>query len=178
MPIPGYPYVENYGEFDCGAAHHVWIYPAIFREKNAVPAETRVEDGQSACYFHPGNPATAICSVSGRMICQLCTTEWEGETVSFEALQTTIRKESPQAERSGRIKWDDVALVLAVFPLVFWFTTVLTAPITLFICLWFWRKGATSPVRGSRWRYVVAGALALAQIGFWVWFGLSEIGGA
>lgn len=178
MPVPGYPYVENFGEFDAGAAHHVWIHPAIFRQKNAVSPEALVEEGQSTCFFHPKNPATSICSISGRMICELCTTEWEGEKVSFEALQTTIKKGPQKAQHSGWIKWDDVALSLAVFPLILWFITIVTAPIALGICLWFWRKGVTSPVRSSRWRYVVAGLLSILQIGFWLWFLFSEMRGA
>jgi len=177
MPLPGYPYVENYGAFDCGDAHHIWIHPAITRRKEVLSTDALIEEGQSACYFHPNNPATSICSISGRMICELCTTEWEGEKVSFEALQTTIKNGAQKGQHAGRIKWDDVALALAVSPLILWFITIVTAPLALGICLWFWRKGTTSPVRKSRWRYVVAGLLSAVQIGFWFWLLLLGMGG-
>lgn len=169
MPLPNIPYVESFGERDCGHPHHIWLYPAALRQRVAPATDAILDEGQSACFFHPRQAATAICSISGRMICELCTTEWEGQKVSFEALQTTVRKGAGKTKESGTMKWDDVALALSILPVLFWFITIVTAPVALGICLWFWRKGPTSVVRRSRWRYLLAGLLSAGQIGFWFW---------
>jgi hypothetical protein len=177
MPLPNNPHVGNYGAFDCGHPHHVRIYPAVLRKKDIPEMDALLEEGQSACFFPPKQAATAICSISGRMICELCTTEWEGEKVSFEALQTSIKNGSAKAQENVRTKWDDIALSLSILPLLIGVITIVTAPIALGICLWFWRKGPTSPVRKSRWRYLVAGLLSVVQIGFWFWLIFVGFGG-
>lgn len=171
MPLPSSPWVKNYGDNYVGEAHEVRLFPAVIRPKEMVTAGHIIEEGQSSCYFHPSYPASAICEQSGRMICNLCTTEWNGQTVSFEALQELIAGGNQRGARAkARVKWDDVCLSLAVLPMLLWFVTLVTAPAVLVIALVQWRKGPTSLVRRSRWRYWVGSGIALLQVFGWLWF--------
>lgn len=170
MPVPNLPFVKNYGGAHVGADHDVQLFPAILRESAKVKIDPLVEAGTTTCFFHEKLPASAVCEVSGRMICDLCKTEWKGQTVSFEALQSLVGQKGKRLKGEVATKWDSIALVLALLPLIMWFTTIATAPVALGICLWKWRAGPTSVLRKSRWRYVLAGLIASAEIVFWVWF--------
>ena len=178
MPIPDRVRTVDYGREFVGSAHTVHLFPAVIRKQAKVEAEVAMEGGLSTCFFHPKLPATAICDVSGRMICDLCKTDYNGKTVSFEALQSLIGKGGSVEKERTRTKWDDIALSMVILPILFAPAVAITAPIALGICLFQWRKGPTSLVRRSRWRYVVAAILASLEIcgvGFFIY---NMIGGS
>jgi len=164
MPIPDMPVAKAYGWEYVGAAHDIRLFPAAIRKKKTIQTEVVLEGGQSTCFFHSKLPATALCDVSGRMICDLCKTEYEGKIVSFEALQSLVSKGSKNQRKRGRRKWDDIALALAIIPILAGPLVVVTAPFALGICLFKWREGPTSVLRNNRWRYVVAAIFAILQI--------------
>ena len=74
---------------------------------------------------------------------------------------------------SGRVLYDGLALAVAVLPLLMWFLTCITAPIALGIVIVGWRKPG-SLVQGSRTKLVIAGVIALIEIGAWI-FGLITV---
>lgn len=168
MPLPDRPWVQNYGAMHVGEGHDVLLFPAAVRAAVKPQVDTIIEEGQSSCFFHPKLPASQVCDISGRLICDLCQTEWNGRIVSFEALQSALGKAGPGAPTNARLRWDNIALSLSVLPLLLWFITIVTAPVVLFIVIWQGRKGPCSVVQRSGWRYLLAGALALLQIAAWV----------
>lgn len=176
MPMPPEPVVRSYGDVYVGQAHDIRFFPAMFRQKEAKQVGAILEEGQSSCFFHPNFPATNVCDVSGRMICDLCSTDWEGRTVSFESLQSLLGKEGKLKQERASRNWDSIALALCLLPLIIWPLTVVTAPVALFLALFHFRKGPTSVVRRSRWRFWLAGVLSFAQVCFWV-FVLAEVFG-
>lgn len=168
MPLPSQPWVRDYGKMHVGEGHNVLLFPAAVREVAKPRVDTAIVEGQSTCFFHPKLPATQVCEISGRLICDLCQTEWDGRIVSLEALHSTPGNGSPGAQANTRTRWDNIALSLAVLPLLLWFVTIVTAPVALFIAVWQGRKGSCSVVQRSGWRYWLAGALALLQVAFWI----------
>ena len=170
MPLPSIPWVQNYGAGHVGEGHDVLLFPAAVRDAARPQVDAMIEEGQSSCFFHPKLPATEVCALSGRLICDLCRTEWNGQVVSLEALRSTLGKAGPATQANTRIRWDNIALSLAVLPLLLWFITIVTAPVVLFIVIWRGRKGPCSVVQRSGWRYLLAGALALLQIAAWLSF--------
>lgn len=176
MPLPDRPVVQAYGSEYVGVNHAVHLFPAAIRSKESVKPESVLEGGQSTCFFHAELPATAICDVSGRMICDLCKTDWDGRTVSFEALQSLL-KEGASSQVRSRTNWDSIALSLVILPILFWPLLFLTAPIALGICIFKWRAGTTSIIRRSRWRYIVAAFLALIELAFFgaIFMGISSV---
>lgn len=170
MPLPDRSQVRGYGGMHVGEGHDVMLFPAAVRDAAAPQVDAVVEEGQSTCFFHPKLPASEVCAMSGRLICDLCQTEWNGQTVSFEALQSAVKNEGLGAQGNTRTRWDNIALHLAILPLLLWFLTIVTAPVVLFIVIWQGRKGRCSVVQRSGWRYLLASALALLQIAFWIFF--------
>jgi uncharacterized BrkB/YihY/UPF0761 family membrane protein len=77
------------------------------------------------------------------------------------------RKASGQRLEQERTLYDSIALVVATWPLVIFYFTVITAPATLVLCLKYWRK-PISIVRRSKWRMWVAGLTAVVQLILWV----------
>lgn len=167
MPLPSLPQVRDYGAAQVGDGHDVFLFPAAVRDASTPTLDAIIEEGQSSCFFHPKLAATQVCAISGRLICDLCQTEWNGQIVSFEALQSVLNKPEGGTSTKSRTRWDNIALSLACLPMLFWLITLVTAPAALFIVLWQGRKGACSVVQRSGWRYLVAGGLALLQIAFW-----------
>lgn len=176
MPLPSIPQVRDYGAEHVGEGHNVVLFPAIVRDTAPPEVDTIIEEGQSSCFFHPKLPATNVCEMSGRLICDLCQTEWNGQVVSFEALQSVLKKGSPGAPKNQQVRWDNIALSLAILPLFFWLLTIVTAPVALFIVVWQGRKGGCSVVQRSGRRYLIAGGLALLQIAGWLLLLISGIG--
>ena len=168
LPVPNLPVVSDYAPVWGVTPHDIHLFPAYIKTQEIAEAEVAMEDGQATCFFHPHLPATAICEVSGRMICNLCTTEFEGKTVSFEALKSLVSVQGKDAKSNVVTKWDSIALALAVLPMIFWIFTIFTAPIALGICIVKYRKGPTGIIPRPRWRYWVAGLVSLAQIVYWV----------
>ncbi len=177
MPLPELPWAQNYGAEHVGEGHDVLLFPAVLRTGGSSQVESVVEAGQSSCFFHPNLAASQICDLSGRLICELCQTEWEGRIVSLEALQSAGGQSGRGVPAQTRIRWDNIALSLAVLPLLLWFITIVTAPVALLIVIWRGRKGSCSEVQRSGWRYWVAGGLALLQITAWVTIIVLGLGG-
>lgn len=173
MPPPEVPRVRDYGALHVGEGHDLWLFPAIARRESIPQVDAILEEGQASCFFHPNLPATEVCQISGRLICDLCQTEWAGQTVSFEALQTKMSRAGKGQRAVGRTRWDNIALSMAILPLFVWVVTLVTAPLTLGLVLWRARKGPCSAVHRSGWRYLLAGVLALLQLGSWAFFILS-----
>lgn len=175
MPLPSAPRVKDYGRMYVGESHDIQLFPAAVRQSTAAEVENIIEEGESSCFFHPKLPATDLCEISGRLICGLCKTEWNGQTVSFEALQSALKEGGSATQSNRQTRWDNIALSLALLPLLIWVITIVTAPVVLGIVLWRFRKGPCSRVHRSGWRYSVAALMALLQIGFWVFLFLSDI---
>ena len=171
MPLPYQPVVDDYGIEYAGVSHSVHLFPAVVRSGDTMSAEAILEEGQASCYFHKESTATALCDVSGRMICDLCRTEWNGRTVSIEALQSLIKDGGSSEHLKRCVMWDTIALTLVLVPLLFWPLLILTVPIALGICLFKWRKGPTGILRRSRWRYVLAVFIAVLEIGLIIMMG-------
>ncbi|MEO0793534.1 MAG: DUF4339 domain-containing protein [Verrucomicrobiota bacterium] len=167
MPLPDHPIAKDYGASYALKPHYLHLYPAILRRKETVEAKEVMEAGESSCFYHPQFAATQVCSHSGRFICDLCATEWNGQIVSLQALHDAKASKKSNKLEDKRVLWDDIALALAVLPpllIITWWMAFVTAPAALFICLWKWRSGPTSVVRRSRFRYLIAGILSALQV--------------
>ncbi|MGE9297363.1 MAG: GYF domain-containing protein [Puniceicoccales bacterium] len=179
MPLPDDPVVSNYGRSYAQVEHHLHLYPAILRKEELVQGRAVLEDGEASCFYHPNFAATNVCDHSGRFICDLCSVDWEGGTVSLQALEEIKRGGKSDKLQGSRTMWDGIALALTALPLIsviFWFALIVTAPVALFICLWKYREGPTSITSRSRWRYLVAGILAVLEIAGLVLFFIGMMG--
>lgn len=65
-----------------------------------------------------------------------------------------------------RVRYDNIALSLAIYPLLMWFITVITAPMTIYFCVRYWRT-PLSIVPVTRVRFVFAFIIAALQLSLW-----------
>jgi len=157
----------------CGVLSRVDVYTALCREKpQASPGETILDPGEAGCFFHPGKKAVVTCAACGRFLCSLCDMELEERHLCPTCLETSAKKQDIQSLDTHRVLYDSIALSLAFLPLLFFWLTIITAPMTLYVAIRYWK--AQSSITGrTKTRFVAAMVLALAQIGGWMTFLLS-----
>lgn len=156
-----------------GQSHWVQMFPAIIREENTNASQSDgLGETGATCFFHENVPAVAICEESGRMICAMCKTEWEGRIVSFQALQEIVSNNGKKDKEPFR--WDRLASYLIFMPIVFIVSipfTILTAPLAAIICLiQMVKPSQKARVPVSRVRYGIYLALALIVCAVWGYF--------
>lgn len=153
---------------NCGAGLAVEVFPSLFRGGGAVRSgEALSAAGEASCFYHPQKIAATLCNACGRFLCTLCETELAGRCLCPPCFDKGRRNEEIEQLVTRRTLYDGLALSLAVLPMLFFFVTVVTAPIAIYIALRYWKKPGSILPR-SRVRFVLAIVIALAQIAGWV----------
>lgn len=172
----------------CFALLRAQVFPAFFRVQTAgAAAENVLSDEDASCFYHPAKKAVVPCGRCGRFLCALCDLELgpgqhvcpgclnagkaaPGKPVASAAPLTAPVILPPQR----RVLHDQLALLLTVFPclFVFWYASILTAPVALFLVIRYWNEPRTAVLPRTRARLIVAGVLALLQIGGWITLGV------
>ncbi len=152
----------------CGVPLSVEVFPALFRPLAAGAAgEAIVAEGESSCFYHPQKRAILPCEWCGRFLCALCDLDLNGEHICPVCLERGRKKGRLANLDNQRTLHDQIALSLAVWPMLVFYFTVLTAPIALFVALRHWSSPG-SIVRPSRVRLVLAILISSLQILGWV----------
>jgi len=157
----------------CGTPLQIEVFPALFRKFNpGQAAQPVMVEGESSCFFHPQKKAVVPCAGCGRFLCALCDCEFGGEHVCPACLEAGKSKGKIKALDNQRMRYDNVALGLALVPLLifpFIYFTLVTAPMALFVALRYW-NAPRGLVQAGRFRSVLAIIVATGQIGGWVTF--------
>ena len=163
----------------CGAETEAAVFPAFFRELTpGISGEKTLFDDESSCFYHPSKKAVVPCDICGRFLCALCDVEMHGQHMCPSCIDAGKTKGKMAQLEVERMRWDAVALFLAGLGLLIWYFAPFTAPATLFIVIRHWRT-TLSPVRPSRWRFVLAFFIAvshLALLGVIVTMIIMEVG--
>jgi hypothetical protein len=148
----------------------VEVFPAIFRQTApSQPAESVLLEGESSCFYHPNKKAVLPCQGCGRFMCALCDCELHGQHFCPACLDVGKIKGKIKNLENHRTLYDTIALTLAIMPvatLAFWFATIITAPIALFIAIRYW-NAPRSIVRRTKIRYLIAMAVAAVEVTGW-----------
>lgn len=149
--------------FGCGSSLRSVAFPALHRQPPATEAEAVVISGDASCFFHATKRAKSTCDQCGRFLCALCEVEVRDQKLCPACV--TLGRNSGELTQleTSRARWDSRCLNLAVFPLLFWPVTVVTAPAVLILIFKFW-KSPGSLINPSKWRYVVAGLFAALEV--------------
>lgn len=143
-------------------------FPALVaRTEVAKPQAVAVAE-DSTCFFHVENQAEKVCDGCGRFLCAVCAVPFAGKTKCPNCIANSKKDDTRLV--ASRVVPGGAALMMAVLPLVVWpftFLTFLTSPVALYLSIAGWKK-PQSVVSPGRWKLVVAGLLALAQIGAWI----------
>lgn len=163
--------IDEPGRCDsCGALIRADVFPAFFREQaGGAAGETILLEDEAGCYYHPRKKAVVACEACGRFLCALCDVEFNDEHLCPSCLESGKKKRKIKNLENHRILYDNAALSLAVLPLLFFFATILTAPIVIFIVIRYW-KAPGSVIPRTRFRFILAFVIALLQIAGWSLF--------
>lgn len=151
----------------CGVPLQVELFPALFRKINpGQSGEAILVEGESSCFFHPQKKAQRPCEGCGRFLCALCDCELSGQHYCPACLEAGKTKGKIKSLDNQRTLYDSIALSLAIYPILFFYFTLITAPMTLFIAIRYW-KAPRSVVRRSRVWFIAAIIIALLQLTGW-----------
>jgi hypothetical protein len=151
----------------CGAPFRVEVFPALFRRMlPGAAGQQLIGDSQSSCFYHPRKQATIPCDSCGRFLCALCDVELNGQHLFPVCLETGKTKGKLKSLQNHRVLYDNLALALAILPLlIFWFTLV-TAPMVIYVVIRYWHA-PTSILPRSKVRMILSLTLASLQILGW-----------
>jgi uncharacterized paraquat-inducible protein A len=169
-PLHEFPFNRSQSRrcWACLIELEVEVFPAFFRKTGPAQfGETSVVEGESTCFYHPSKKAQLPCQSCGRFLCALCDCEIAGEHLCPACIETGKTKGRMKNLENQRTRYDNIALSLAILPLLLFYFTFITAPIALYVGIRYWRS-PRSLVQSSRIRFVVAIAFAVVQIGLWV----------
>jgi len=152
----------------CAAPLLIEVYPAMFRPPSkARTGEAVMMEGEASCFYHPQKKAVLPCEGCGRFLCALCDCEHQGQHLCPACLESGRTKGKIKSLENARTRYDNIALALALFPILIFYFTIITAPMVLYVVIRYW-KTPPGLTQGSRWRFVVAIIVALLQMGGWV----------
>jgi hypothetical protein len=151
----------------CRSALNISTFPALYQQP-AVSEESRipVDVNAATCFYHPTRPAAVPCSSCGRYLCTLCEIELGHEKICPNCLDKAARSEEVTELVDSRTLYDSIALTVAVAPVLIWFVTIITAPLSIYMTVRHW-KTPISILPRRKWRFILAFIIAVIQILLW-----------
>lgn len=154
----------------CRAALEVLVFPAVHREiGRGNVGEAALGEGETTCFFHPEKKAAVVCNGCGRFLCALCDVPVAGDHLCPKCVESGRTKKTLTTFENYRTSYPSLALTLAFLPLLLYPTTLVTAPATLFLVIFGWKKPGSVTGRRRRPTMIVAFLAALAQCLVWGW---------
>jgi hypothetical protein len=151
----------------CAAPLLVEVYPALFRRVTpGRDGELLVVETEASCFYHPQKKAVLPCQGCGRFLCALCDCELHGQHFCPACLETGKKKGKIKRLENERTLYDNIALTLAIYPMLIFYFTIITAPLALIIAVRYW-NAPRSIVHRTKFRLVFAAAFATLQIAGW-----------
>ncbi len=146
----------------------VHVFPALLAAPAAPAIPESALDGEAACFDHPSKRAVAACHLCGRFVCALCSVEFDGQVWCPSCVAAGKGQRQAVYLEPSRTLYDSIALAAPLVSLIVWPLTLITGPGTLVFSAMRWKR-PLSLVRKSRWRFVVASVIGLAETVGWVW---------
>lgn len=160
----------------CAVRLQVEVFPAVLRPPGkGASAEAVLVEGEASCFYHPAKKAVVPCAGCGRFLCAVCEVELDGVHFCPACLESGKKKGRLHQLENRRTLYDNLALAVAVYPWIFVWTSIIGAPIALYIALRYW-KAPSSVVPRTRWRAVLAIVISVITIFGWagIFYALSQ----
>ncbi|MBL0714821.1 MAG: hypothetical protein JJV98_14090 [Desulfosarcina sp.] len=157
----------------CSTPLRVETFPALWRPQPVGQDGPSLQAPRTAgCYYHARKKASVVCTSCGRFLCALCDMDINGHHICPRCLETEKKQQRISDLDGHRTLYDAIALALAVWPMLIFFITCITAPLTLYLVARHW-KTPSSLLPRTRVRFVLAALIAISQIGGWGFFACS-----
>lgn len=150
----------------CHAPVLVKTYPALSQTVTVKPAENIGLDTEASCFFHAQKKAEVACSSCGRYLCSLCDIEFEGGHICAACLAAGQKKKKIKNLETHRVLYDSIALAAAIIPMITVWLTVITAPVSMYIAIRYFRA-PTSVTGRTKIRFILAIMISSLQLTGW-----------
>ena len=152
----------------CESLLQVEVFPALFRKlATGGTGALAVMDDESTCFYHANKQAVVPCHGCGRFLCALCDCDLNGEHFCPACLEKGRVTRKIKSLENERTLYDSIALTLAVVPLIIFYFTLITAPMSLYVAIRNW-NAPRSIVHNTRFRYILAITFASLEIIGWI----------
>ena len=143
------------------------VFPALAKGPDPVDYGDSIQaDSEASCFYHPEKKAVIVCESCGRFLCSLCEIDTTGRKICPNCFELGRSRERITELIAERTLYDQIALSVAVLPLLMFFITILTAPMAIYISIRHW-KAPTSIVGRTKVRFVLAILISLVEMGGW-----------
>ena len=141
------------------------VFPAFFKGPDSgSKADAAIPQEDANCFYHDDKRATEICSQCGRLLCSLCDVVIHNQHICPGCIQSNRNDNELTRFQSRRIMHDNIALLLALTPLVLGWLGMLVAPAAVVYSIVRWRAPG-SLVPRTKVRFVLAILLAFLSMG-------------
>ena len=157
----------------CETGIRIEVFPALFKKaaRGKSPEAVLVDD-ESSCFYHPAKKAAVACEGCGRFLCALCDVDWGGKHLCAVCIESGVQKGRIGQSIKEIVYYDNIALAVAIVPLLIFYFTLVTAPIAIYIVIRYWNAPMSAMPR-SKLRFVIAALAAVLQIAGWGVFFIS-----
>jgi hypothetical protein len=154
----------------CNSLLRVDVFPAVHRSLPAGHSgETLQMSNEAGCFYHAGKKAVTPCSACGRFVCALCDVALSGRHLCPACFEKGKSKRKIKSLENHRTCYDTIALMVATVPILFYFISIFTAPLAIYLTVRHWNTPA-SIIPRTRIRFILAFILAGLQISGWILF--------
>jgi hypothetical protein len=171
FPLPAEMYnttAEHHICRSCDTKVKIYALPALYLPIGDSVETREAEMGTAACFYHETKQAEHVCDSCGRFLCGLCSLPLGNEMLCTSCLE--LKRENSEGSEHlipRQTRHDKLALGLSILPALLFYPALITAPITLYIAIRYWRPRGIL-IRGWRIRMVIAILLALSEIAFFI----------
>jgi hypothetical protein len=169
-PLPVQDFSQSEKRNHCPSCDRETIlipFAALTKKASPTHAEEKMDEDAS-CFQHETKKAVQSCCHCGRYMCGLCDIELQQNLHSCPlCISKGLKVTKDLNLESSRTLHDSIALSMATFPMLIFYFTILTAPITL-IYLYTKRKEPGPFISSFRWRRWLACLIAILQIIGWI----------
>jgi hypothetical protein len=154
----------------CNCLMRADVYPALMRPLPAGRTGTAVQmDKEAGCFYHSRKKAVVPCSSCGRFLCALCDVPLNGRHLCPACLEKAKANPDVKNLENHRTCYDSIALTLAALSLIFYWFSIITAPLVIFLVIRHWNS-PSSIIPRTKIRFILAFILAGMQIAAWILF--------
>jgi hypothetical protein len=153
---------------ECNYCHrqtYAFAFPALIRPpEQANSGEQILVEGDASCFFHPQKKAEISCEYCGRFLCSLCDIEFAGKHLCAACIESGKKKKTLKTLEDRRVLYDDLALALAIIPMILFYVVVITAPISIFMSIRHWNSPSSLIPRRTKLRFTFAILISVMQL--------------
>jgi hypothetical protein len=132
-----------------------------------ISQAVEIASGEANCFFHAQNRAEVACEGCGRYVCSVCRVNFGGHDYCPTCLEA--RDDRRKLPDNRRVLYENIALLLALLPVIVWPFTIITAPAAIFMVVKAWKQPGSIVPRWRKVPLIIAATFAVIELAGWVY---------